>query len=148
MNVKTPAPSVSKRIFVRNPYNYDTKAASASAAFTPVGPTLTKLDQQQEADINNIVRQFGLGKPLPYTRAIPTFDDFSGISDYQEAMELLREASAAFAALPSDVRDKLGNDPSRLVAIASDPKAREKLTELGLLIPATPVAGTPPEASK
>lgn len=148
MSAKTPisVPSV-KRITIRNPYNYDTKAASDAAAFRPVGPTLTKLDQQAEADINNIVRAFGLGKPLPYTRTVPTFDDFSGVSDYQTALGLLKEAADSFAALPSAVRDKLGNDPAKLVAIASSPDARAKLEELGLTLPATPVAA-PVEASK
>lgn len=129
--------SISKKIppFVRNAYNFDAKANSNASAFVPVGPTLTKLDQQAETDINNIVKAFGLGRPMPYTRVVPTYDDFSGISDYQQALDLLREAGSAFQALPSAVRDKLGNDPEQLVRIASSKDARAQLEALGLELP-------------
>ncbi len=80
-------------------------------------PSMTQQQFKDDADINNIIAKFEvtgvLVDPLqPATRA-PQFGDFSDMPSYQEAQNVLVQARNAFMALPSDIRERFGNDPAR-----------------------------------
>ena len=66
--------------------------------------------------------------------------DVSQFGDYQSSFELIRSAQAQFDALPSSVRDRFDNDPSKLIAFLNDPDNRAEAEKLGLLN--TPVVDT------
>jgi len=106
-------------------------------------PSRAVQSQKDEADINNIVKAFGVTGQLPVGVKVPTFGDFDGVSDYREAIEVVRAAEAAFLAVPSALREKLGHDPQKFLEWCADEGNLEEMRKLGLAVPA--VAATEPE---
>lgn len=90
--------------------------------------------QKEEANINNIVRNFGITGQLPQGVKVPTYGDFEGVEDYREAIEAVRSAEAAFLAMPSDLRKRLDNDPQRFVEWCADVNNLEEMKKLGLAV--------------
>lgn len=121
--------------FMRTEFNYDREAASLAAALTTPEPSLAVQDAAEEADINTIVRRFGLTGQLPHDIRAPQYGDFTGINDYRDAMDVVLEADRAFMALPADVRARFGNDPAELVDFVSNEANRDEARKLGLLVP-------------
>lgn len=109
------------------------------------GPGDVSLVQQQfgeEVDINTIVRRFGLTQEMPSGIAGGVYGDFSGITDYESAVEAIDRARSGFMKLPAEVRDRFGNDPARLIRLAHElPEA-----EFVRAFEGTPMGGVePPE---
>lgn len=131
-----------KEVFVRTPYNYDMDEASNETAIDFTG-TEDKTQQQfaEEVDINTIVRRFGLTGELPDDYRAPQSGDFTGINDYQSALNAVIAADAAFMEIPADVRERFNNDPQRLMTFLHDEKNRDEALKLGLLQP-------PPEKTR
>jgi len=107
--------------FVRSPYNYDIKAASTEAALTCPEPSLTVQADAEDADINTIVRRFGITGHLPENARIPSYGDFTDVHDFQSAQNAIRHAQEQFDALPAEVRAAFLNDPQRLLEAAEQP---------------------------
>jgi len=105
--------------------------------FTPQDDTLvTKQAFKAECDINNILKQYqktGLITHIANSR--PTYTDLPSDMDYQQSMNTMLRAEEAFAALPSTVRDRYGNDPLRFLGAFGDPSQLAYLREMGLLRP-------------
>lgn len=129
--------------FVRNPYNYDLAQASNDSGLdcSCDGAGRTKQSFAEEADINVLIRRFGIGGPFPQGVRMPTYGDFTGVTDYQQALNAIGQADRSFMALPAHVRSRFGNDPGAFVAFCSDEANREEAIKLGLVPP-------PPEAAK
>ncbi|WNK13028.1 MAG: internal scaffolding protein [Microvirus sp.] len=122
-------------VFLRAPYNYDADEVSYETGLVCGDKSLAQQHQAAEADINTIVRRFGVTGQLPLVSVPPTYDDFSGISDYQGALNLIRAAAESFAALPADVRYRFGNDASKYVDFCSDSANLEEMRKMGLAVP-------------
>ena len=78
-------------------------------------PSMTQQQFKDDADINNIIAKFEvtgvLGDPLQPATRTPQFGDFSEMPSYQEAQNVLVQARNAFMALPSNIRERFGNNP-------------------------------------
>ena len=98
-------------------------------------PSRTIQSQEADANINNIVRNFGLTGKLPVVSKLPEYGDFDGISDYRDAIHAVREAERQFMAMPSALRDKLDNDPQKFLEFCANPANLDELRSLGLAIP-------------
>ena len=70
--------------------NYDAKALSTETGLRCMDVSLAVQSQKDEADINTIVRNFGVTGKLPVGIRVPTYGDFDGVSDYREAIEAVR----------------------------------------------------------
>jgi len=114
---------------------FDRKAHSVANGLGTFGPSLAVQSQKEEADINNIVRAFGVTGKLPQGVRIPSYGDFDSINDYRTAIEAVRSAEDSFAKLPATLRGKLNNDPQAFIEYALDPANKTELTELGLFDP-------------
>lgn len=126
-----------KGTFLRAPGNYDADAVSLETALEiddqdPV-ENVTQQQFKDECDINTIIERFGLTGELPMTRQMPVSGDFTGVSDFQSAMQLVRQAEEAFMELPAKVRAEFRNDPQAVLEFLDDEKNRERAVELGLL---------------
>lgn len=127
-------------VFLRTAYNYDmTKVSNETGLVCDPEEGMTQQQFAEEADINTIVRRFGLTGQLPDNVKVPQYGDFTGIGDYKDAMNAVRAADESFMALPAAVRAEFMNDPQRLLEFVSDEKNREKAKELGLLKDPEPV---------
>jgi len=124
-------------------YGYDAKEASDAVALRCLDPSLAVQSQKEEADINTIVRNFGVTRKLPLTTRVPTYGDFEGVDDYQTALESIRIAEASFMALPSEVRKRFDHNPQLFVEFCSDSANLAEMRKLGLAVPARESA--PPE---
>ena len=118
----------------RTMWNYDRDAASLeSALFCPPEEGMTQAQFAEEADINEIVRRFGLTGQLPENVRVPVSGDFTGVYDFQTAMNAVVEAEEAFMELPGELRARFANDPQRLMEFMADDKNREEAVKLGLV---------------
>jgi phage internal scaffolding protein len=138
---------------VKNPITYDRDKNSDLAKFVFTRPTRTKQSFRDECDINHILRQFNVTGQLPVGSVQPQYGDFSGITDYQSALNAVMAAQDSFLQLPAKVRAKFDNDPALFVEFASDEANRDEMKALGLLheetapavvtSPSEPVSGEP-----
>lgn len=87
----------------------------------------------EETDTKSIVeRFFRSGTPLPTeAQSRLVYTDLTATPEtLQEAFEHVEKAKAAFDALPSDLREFVGNDPRRLLEAYSSPRGREVLANI------------------
>lgn len=126
--------------FVRSPYNYDAKLVSVSTGLFCEDESLTVQADRDDADINVIVKRFGVTGILPQRLSPPTYGDFTGINDYQSALNAVINAEDAFMQFPADVRSRFKNDPQSMLEFLADPANRDEAISLGLIdgSPATP----------
>lgn len=135
---------------VKNPITYDPDENSDRAKFIFTRSSRTKQSFRDECDINNILRQFNVTGELPVGSVQPQYGDFSGITDYQSALNAVMAAQDSFLALPAKVRAKFDNDPALFVEFASNEANRDEMKALGLLHEETApaVVTSPSEAVK
>jgi len=122
-----------KEPFIRNPYNYDTNAASDESGLRCEDATRTQQHFKDETDINNILRQFNITGQLPTKAMSPRYGDFSGIGDYHSALNQVIAAEGEFMTLPAQLRARFDNDPQELIEFLNNPENKEEATKLGLL---------------
>jgi len=121
--------------FVRSPYNYDVMAVSDETGLDcSDDPSLAKQSFAEECDINTIVRQFGLTGQLPDNVRAPQYGDFTGVFDYQSALNAVIAADDAFMEMPAHVRARFHNDPAAFVEFCSNPDNIEEMDKLGLVV--------------
>lgn len=120
--------------FLRAPGNYDVDAASdASGLVCDPAESVVQQSFAEECDINTIVRRFGLTGELPQNLAMPVSGDFTGISDFHTAMNVVRAAQEEFMKLPGEMRYRFANDPGRLLEFLDNPENRDEAIKLGLV---------------
>lgn len=96
---------------------------------------MTQQQFKEEADINTIVRRFGLTGQLPDNFNMPMSGDFTDVADFQSAMNLVRNAETEFLKVPAETRARFGNDPQKLMAFLENVNNREEAIKLGLVQP-------------
>lgn len=136
-----------KEVFLRTPYNYDVDAVSNETGLKCEDPSLAQQHFVEECDINYIVERFGVTGQLPENnRPMPTYGDFTGVSDYRQALDAVMQAQDAFMSLPANVRERFDNDPALFVDFCSstDPADRSEAIELGLIPPPVVPDGVSP----
>lgn len=131
----------------KTPFNFDSDMESCRTALTCRDPSKAQQHQAEEADINTIVRRFGVTGTLPQIPMPPTLDEFGEIFDFQSAMNTLAAAKASFGMLPAEVRGTFQNDPHAFVAYvdaAREAGDLEQLRRWGLALPAVPTPSPEP----
>lgn len=85
----------------------------ATGVFTG-SETLVQQQFREETDINTIVRRFGLTGALPPNVTPAMYGDFTGITDFETAQDMVNRVREGFLRLPAELRERFGNDPARL----------------------------------
>lgn len=119
--------------FLRTPYNYDTIAASNESALHCEDASRAQQQFKDETDINNILRQFNVTGLLPESPLSPRYGDFTGIVDYQSALNAVIAAEDGFMSLPAEIRASFGNDPEQLINFLDNPDNKDQAIKLGLI---------------
>jgi phage internal scaffolding protein len=122
-----------KAPFLRTPYNYDRDAASNESGLLCEEATLTQQHFKDETDINNILRQFNITGLLPESPLSPRYGDFTGISDYQSALNAVIAAESEFDALPAQIRARFDNNPEELINFLQNAENKDEAIALGLI---------------
>lgn len=120
-------------LFIRSAFNYDVDRVSRETALHCVDPSLTDQSQAKQADINEIVRQFGVTGVLPNQPLPEHFGDFTGVGDYRSSLEAVRRAAEEFMELPAELRSRFDNDPAKLIDFLSVEANRHEAFTLGLV---------------
>lgn len=121
---------------IRTEGNYNVEFASETTGLKCLDPSLAVQSQKDEADINTIVRNFGLTGMLPQGVRLPSYEDFTEcVEDYGSALRAVEAAEREFMKLPANMRAELGNDPQRFLEMVNTPGNESKLREWGLLPP-------------
>lgn len=132
------------KIEVRSYLGYDADAVSDVTGLKCEDVSRARQSEKDEADINVIVKNFGITGRMPSGVRMPTYGDFDTVSDYASAIEAVRSAEASFMAMPADVRKRFGDDPQAFVEFCSDAKNAEEALKLGLLVEVPAPAGSEP----
>lgn len=136
-----------KTPFLRTNYNYDRNVASNESGVACEEPSLAQQQFKDECDINNILRQFNITGQLPTSPLSPRYGDFTGIVDYQSALNAVIAAEDGFMTLPAETRAMFGNDPEQLIHFLADEGNRAEAEKLGLVDP-KPVVSDPVETTE
>jgi phage internal scaffolding protein len=138
---------------VKNPITFDRDKNSDLSKFIFTKPSRTQQQFRDECDINHILERFNITGQLPVAGLQPEYGDFSGITDYQSALNAVMAAQDSFLELPARIRARFDNDPALFVDFASDEANRDELKAMGLLrqeavktavsSPSEPVSGEP-----
>lgn len=122
--------------FIRSPYNYDRAEASRACATSFEGTvSLTVQEHAEDADINVIVKRFGITGVMPQNHRVPEYGDYTGVNDYRSAIEAVRAADEHFMAMPAEVRARFENDPQRFMDFCAVPDNLNEMRKLGLAVP-------------
>lgn len=124
-------------------WSYDRLSVSDETALRCLDVSKAIQSQAAEADINNIVKAFGVTGQLPESIRLPSYGDFTGISDYREAIEAVRQAEESFLSIPSNIRSQFDNSPQAFLEFCSNPANLPQLREWGLA--PTPEGSARPE---
>lgn len=122
--------------FVRNPYNYDPNEAGDESGLHTGNEGGAKQSFKEEVDINTIVKRFGLGYEMPEPQYLPGIQDFTNITDFHQAMNLIAQAKEQFEEFPAHIRERFKNNAADWADFCLDEKNRGELAEMGLLTPA------------
>lgn len=113
-------------------------------------PSLAQQSFKDEVDINYLLERFRVTGQMPQGVRVPTYGDFTGLTDYRSALDAVNRANDSFMALPAEVRSRFGNDPQKFIEFASDSNNLDELRKLGLAVPAKPdvggIGGAAPDA--
>lgn len=120
---------------IRVPFDYDTVAVSDATGLECKDVSLTIQADKDDADINTLVKRFGLSGELPTNVRIPLQSDFMEVMTFKDAQNALIEAELAFMEMPADVRERFNHDAGKFVEFASNPDNKDEARKLGLLIP-------------
>lgn len=110
-------------------------------------PSLTKQEFVKECDVNNVIKSYSpraMAALIAENAARARYEDLPDEIDFQQSMQLVRDAEAAFMTLPAKVRDRFGQDPAQFLAFISDRANIEEARALGLVKPLPPEPPSPP----
>lgn len=120
--------------------NGSRKVAISFPENEPASRHRTKQEFWKDCDINHIMKKYRktgiLGDPLSYREGM--YGDFSSGEDFASMMRKVADVQSIFAELPSHVRTRFANDPSRLIEFLVDPKNDEEAIKMGLKLKPAP----------
>lgn len=128
--------------FIRTPYNYDRRAEEHDARLYCKDPSLTDQSFAAEVDINTIVDRFGISGTLPLVVRPPQYGDYTGVFNFQTAMNAVRSAQENFMELPAKLRARFHNDPQELLQFVADAENYDEAVKLGI-VPKKPETPAP-----
>lgn len=98
-------------------------------------PSKTQQHFKDHVNVNNIMKKYlQTGAITHLSGKTGVYADITEIGSYQDAMQKVLNANAAFEQLPSELRMKFANDPQNLITYLKDPKNNEESIALGLRI--------------
>lgn len=116
----------------RNPYD----AREPSKGFTCKTPSRTLQSETYATTIDYYLKKYAasgvLGDPSKINRAM--YGDFTGLGDFQAMQEKINNVKNYFNTLPSDIRDKFGNNVNEFVSFVNNPANESQCYQLGIFV--------------
>lgn len=123
-------------------FNHDPK--DRRVALSKFEKSRTQQSFKDDADINILVRRFGLDGQLPSGVRLPVYGDFTGVADFRTAHEAIEMAVDSFMQMPARVRARFENDAGKFMEFFNREENYKEARELGLLAPEPPAPVEPP----
>lgn len=98
-------------------------------------PSRTVQDGKDEADINVLVRRFGVTGSINGIARPPALTEFGEIFDFQTAMDMINAANRSFMEMSAETRARFMNDPGRFVEFCSKEENLDEMRKMGLAVP-------------
>lgn len=99
------------------------------------GPGLTKQAFADEVNINKIVAGFEkTGMVNHLNSREPFYGDVSEISQYQDALNIVKEADELFMGMDAKVRERFANDPVKMIEFLQDSANLDEALKLGMVV--------------
>ena len=96
------------------------------------GEGLTEQCHKDECDINKIIAKYDRTGVLNHVNEFEAqYGDLTGI-DYQTMLNTVSEANSMFEGLPSQIRNKFENDPSKFLSFVDDENNYDAMVEMGI----------------
>lgn len=109
--------------------------------FETTGESLTQQHFTEECEINNILRSHDRNGVINHIhKGNAIYGDFSEITDFTDALHLIKNANKEFMNIPSEIREQFQNDAGQFFKFASDPANKDQLIKMGLANPEPSVA--------
>lgn len=99
---------------------------------SPKGEKPAKQEFKDDADINSIMRKFQKTGAIDHAKIHQGSYGISTGQNLQEAMTLVKNAETMFNDLPSSIRNKFENEPSRFLDYVQDPSNASEAKKLGI----------------
>lgn len=94
---------------------------------------MTEQHHKDAVDIHNIIHKYDTTGLITHVSvATAQYGDFTGVTDYREALHKVMQADESFSQLPAKVRQQFNNDPGEFFEFAMNPDNAEALADLGL----------------
>lgn len=101
------------------------------------GESRTHQSFAESADINNIMKRYEKNGVIDHFNQYQgEYGDFTAVTDFHSAMNVVTNAQQMFMSLPAKIRSKFGNDPGNFLEFATDDANVDEMREMGLLPPA------------
>lgn len=113
-----------------------TNAESDRTAVTFLDKSLTQQQFKDSSDINVLFGKYLETGEMPQIEGMQ-YGDFTGIYDFQTAMNAVRAAEESFQTLPARIKNRFDNNPQKLVEFINDPENLEEARFLKLVNPAS-----------
>lgn len=126
---------------------FDLVKRSADAGLVCDDPSRAVQADMVDADINVIVKRFGLTGTLPQSLRMPEYADYDAIFDFQSAQAVILQAQEQFMTIPADIRARFENSPQLFTEFVLDPKNVEETVRLGLAVARPPKVEEPPPST-
>lgn len=105
----------------------------------------TQQHMKNDVDINTLLRRYNAGHPFPMPDQQGLYGDFSNVTSFAQAAELVTRARDQFTRLPANIRKRFHQNPSELLDFAGNPNNLTEAIALGLVKPPEPPASPPAE---
>ena len=92
----------------------------------------TEQSHKDRVDVNNIIKKYARTGVIDHMHFVdPSFQDCTSI-DFKTAMDRVLKVQEAFEKIPSNIRNRFDNDPSKFMAFYENPENKEEAKKLGL----------------
>lgn len=120
-------------VFLRTPYNYDVMEVSNATGLRCEDISRTVQDGKDDADINVIMERYARTGQFKPPANLPQYGDFTGVTDFQSALDLVLAAEDGFMQLPAKLRSRFHNEPAALLEFLAKEENRQEAIDLGIL---------------
>lgn len=120
----------------RTPYDglrYQSQVQFLDENGDELSPSPTIQSAKAECDINNVIKKYDkTGLITHVQKSAAAYGDFSEINEYQESLNIVKNAQKSFSEIPAAIRSQFANNPGQFYEFVTDPKNNERLVEMGL----------------
>lgn len=111
---------------------YDGNRVRVQVDFTDT-VSMCEQHHKNDCDINNILKKYDSSGLITHVNnSTAQYGDFTEVNEYQQSLQQVINAQAAFDELPSEIRKQFANDPGLFFEFATNPNNVDKMIEFGL----------------